>query len=154
MNQQINQISICGINEVETGCMQCMYWASLNAQLVKNPPAKQETPAWFLDWEDPLEGIGYPLWCSWASLVAQLVKNRLQCWRPGFDPWVGRSPGERNVYPLQYSALENSFHWLYSSWGHKESDTTEWTSLGYGSFSDFPCSWWPCQFWGVLFTFL
>ena len=29
--------------------------ASLVAQLVKNPPAKQETPVPFLDWEDPLE---------------------------------------------------------------------------------------------------
>ena len=34
----------------------------------------------------PGEGIGYPLQYSWASLVAQLVKNRLQCERPGFDP--------------------------------------------------------------------
>ena len=23
----------------------------------------------------PGEGIGYPLWCPWASLVAQMVKN-------------------------------------------------------------------------------
>ena len=28
---------------------------SLIAQLVKNPPAMQETPVWFLRWEDPLE---------------------------------------------------------------------------------------------------
>ena len=28
---------------------------SLEAQLVKNPPAMQETPVWFLDLEDPLE---------------------------------------------------------------------------------------------------
>ena len=28
--------------------------ASLIAQLVKNPPATQETPVWFLAWEDPL----------------------------------------------------------------------------------------------------
>ena len=50
--------------------------ASLVAQLVKNPPAVQETPVWFLGWEDPLEkGVGYPLQYSWASLVAQLVKN-------------------------------------------------------------------------------
>ena len=28
---------------------------SLIAQLVKNPPAIQETTIWFLDWEDPLE---------------------------------------------------------------------------------------------------
>ena len=32
-----------------------VYWASLRAQLVKNPPAMQETPVRFLDWEDPLE---------------------------------------------------------------------------------------------------
>ena len=42
------------------------------------------------------EGIGYPLQYSWASLVAQLVKNPpLQCGRPGFDPWVGKIPWRR-----------------------------------------------------------
>ena len=30
-------------------------WASLVAQLVKNPPANQETPVQFLGWEDTLE---------------------------------------------------------------------------------------------------
>ena len=30
-------------------------WASLIAQLVKNPPATQETPVRFLGWEAPLE---------------------------------------------------------------------------------------------------
>ena len=29
---------------------------------------------------------------NWASLVAQMVKNPLQCWRPGFNPWVGKIP--------------------------------------------------------------
>ena len=28
----------------------------------------------------------------WASLVGQTVKNRLQCGRPGFGPWVGKIP--------------------------------------------------------------
>ena len=31
------------------------YWASLVAQLVKNPPAMQETRVQFLSQEDPLE---------------------------------------------------------------------------------------------------
>ena len=31
------------------------YWASLVAQLVKNPPATQETLVQSLGWEDPLE---------------------------------------------------------------------------------------------------
>ena len=43
-----------------------------------------------------------------ASLVAQLVKIRLQCRGPGFDPWVGKILGEGKGYPLQYSGLENS----------------------------------------------
>ena len=34
--------------------LQCS-WASLATQLVKNPPAIQETLVRFLDWEDPLE---------------------------------------------------------------------------------------------------
>ena len=33
---------------------------------------------------------------------------RLQCGRPGFNPGLGRSPGEGNSYLLQYSGLENS----------------------------------------------
>ena len=31
----------------------------------------------------------------------------LQCRRPGFDPWVGKIPGEGNGNPVQYSCLEN-----------------------------------------------
>ena len=31
------------------------FWASLVAQLVKNPPVMQEIQIWFLGWEDPLE---------------------------------------------------------------------------------------------------
>ena len=42
----------------------------------------------------------------WASLVAQTVKN-LRCRRWGLIPVLGRSPGEGNGYPLQYSWLEN-----------------------------------------------
>ena len=43
-----------------------------------------------------------------ASLVAQLVKNPPASRRPGFDPWVGKIPGEGKGYSLQYSGLENS----------------------------------------------
>ena len=45
----------------------------LIAQLVKNPPAMQETPVLFLGREDPLEKgytihssiLGLPLWLNW-----------------------------------------------------------------------------------------
>jgi len=36
-------------------CAFICFWASLTAQLVKNPPAIQETLVRFLDQEDPLE---------------------------------------------------------------------------------------------------
>jgi len=32
-----------------------VYWASLVAQMVKNPPAMKETLVKFLAWKDPLE---------------------------------------------------------------------------------------------------
>ena len=96
----------------------------------------------------PGEGIGYPLQYSWASLVAQLVKNPSAMretwvlswvgkipWRRerlltpvslgfpggsagkesicnagdlGLIPGLGRSPGGGKGYPLQCSGLENS----------------------------------------------
>ena len=43
----------------------------------------------------------------WASLVAQLVKNG-NAGDSGSIPGLGRSPGEGNSYPLQYSGLENA----------------------------------------------
>ena len=55
------------------------------------------------------EGTGYPPQYSWASLVAQLVKNP-----PAVqETWIRSlgqedSPGEWRGYPLQYSGQENS----------------------------------------------
>ena len=48
--------------------------------------------------------------------MAQLVKNCLQCGRPGFDPWVGEIPWrrERLSTPVFWPG---EFHGLYSTWG-------------------------------------
>ena len=47
----------------------------------------------------------------------------------GLIPGLGRSPGEGNGNPLQYSCLENAHGQRtqagYSPWGHKELDMTE-----------------------------
>ena len=43
----------------------------------------------------------------------------------GSIPWLGKSSGEGNGNPLQYSGLENSMDCIVSPWGHKESDRTE-----------------------------
>ena len=50
----------------------------------------------------------------------------LQCGRPGFNPWVGKFPGEVKGNPLQYSCLENPMEGgAWCLWGHKESDMNE-----------------------------
>jgi len=70
------------------------------------------------------EGIGYPLQYSWASLVAQLVKNLPAMQETWVDPWVGKSSWRRERLPIPVF-WPGEFHGLYSPWGHKESDTTE-----------------------------
>ena len=70
------------------------------------------------------EGTGYPLQYSWASLVAQLVKN-LPAMR---ETWVGKIPWRRERLPTPLFWREE-FHGLYSPWGRKELDMTEQLSL-------------------------
>ena len=102
--------------------------ASLVAQLVKNPPAMQETPVQFLGREDPLEK-GYPIQYSWASLVSQMVKNLSIVRETCFNPWVGKIPCRKAWQPTLVFFLENPHGQRslvgYSPWGRKESDTTE-----------------------------
>ena len=95
-----------------------------------------------------------------TSLVAQLVKKKkkihLQCERPGSILGLGRSPGTRKGYPLQYSGLENSmgsivaksqtwlsdfhFHCCYNS----EAVTGNLCAfVSYGTWLSF---WWSVQF--------
>ena len=74
------------------------------------------------------EGIGHPLQYSWASLAAQLVKNPPAMWRPRFDLWVGKIPWRKERLPTPVF-WPGELHGLYSPWGRKESDTTEWVSL-------------------------
>ena len=64
-----------------------------------------------------------------ASLVAQIIHN-LPAMQENTDsiPALGRSPGEGNGNPLQYSCLENSMDrgawWITVHGVAKESDTT------------------------------
>ena len=82
---------------------------------------------------------GWGAWChslcfeAFLSLMSSLL-IRLPWWLrgkasvcsagdPGLSPGSGRSPGEGNANPLQYSCLEDSVG--YHPWGGKKSDTTE-----------------------------
>ena len=52
---------------------------------------------------------------------------------------LGRSSGEGDGYPLQYSCLENPMDrgawWAVVTWGYKESDTTEQLSTAHSTLS-------------------
>ena len=52
-------------------------WASLVAQLVKNPPAIWETWVLFLGWEDPLE-------------KGKATHSSILAWKIPYSPWVGK----------------------------------------------------------------
>ena len=65
---------------------------------------------------------------KWASLVAQLVKNPPAMQETQFDSWVQKIRWRREWPPTPVFWL-GEFHGLYSLWGHKESNTTEWLSL-------------------------
>ena len=85
---------------------------------------KKEILAWCIKKYDPVTCFYKKLW---TSLVAQTVKRLSTVW----ETWVrslgsGRSPGEGNGNPLQYSCLENPMDGgTWCRWGRKESDATE-----------------------------
>ena len=74
------------------------------------------------------KGIGYPLQYSWASLMAQLVKNPSAVRETWVWSWVGKIPWRREWLPTPVF-WPGEFHGLYSPWGRKESDTTGRLSL-------------------------
>ena len=63
------------------------------------------------------DDLVHPWWLSWQRI-------RLQCGRPGFDPWVGKIPSRREQLPLQYSGLENSMDCT----GHGVAKSQTWLS--------------------------
>jgi len=60
------------------------------------------------------------MYIYWTSLVAQTVVSAYNAGDPGLIPGSGRSPGEGNGNPLQYTCLENP----------REEGTWQTTSMG------------------------
>ena len=90
------------------------------SSLMSPPPAMQENLVQFLGQEDPLEkGIGYPLQYSWASLLAQLVKNLPATW----ETWV-LSLGWDDPLEKGKATHSSILAWRNSK-SLKELDTTE-----------------------------
>ena len=95
-------------------------WIFLVAQMVKNPPAMQETLVRFLGQEDPIRNTPVFLGFSCGSTGKESTCN---VGDQGSIPGLVRSPGEGKVYPIQYSGLENSMDYMVH--GVAESDTTD-----------------------------
>ena len=79
-----------------------------------------------------------------TSLVAQTVKaSAYNAGDPGLIPGLGRSPGEGNGSPIQYSCLENPMDggaW----WAAVHGVTKSWTRLS--DFTFFHFLWGLCEF--------
>ena len=121
-------------------CLVNFYWrmgcphSSVGKESAGDAGDPSLTPVWG---SSPGEGTGYPVQYSWASLVAQLVKNppvRRETWVQCLG--LGRSPGERKGYPLQYSGLENSMD--YTVHGITKSQT--WPSNFHWNIAALQCS--------------
>ena len=90
-----------------------MIGASLVARLVKNTPAMQETPvqSWFgkIPWRR--DGLPTPVFLGFPGVSAS-KESACNAGDMGLIPGLGRSPGEGNGYPLQYSGLESFMDWI------------------------------------------
>ena len=84
------------------------FWAFHVVQLVKNPPAMQETLGQFLGQEDPLEKdrLPTPVFLDFpgGSNGKESAGNMGDL---GSIPGLGRSPGGGYGNPLQYSYMQN-----------------------------------------------
>ena len=94
---------------VKLGPVTLLFGVSLIAQLVKNPPAMQETWVQKICWRrDRLPTpvfLGFP--CGLADKESSCNAGHL-----GSIPGLERSSGEGKGYPVQYSGLEKSMDWL------------------------------------------
>ena len=82
------------------GSSEVIAWASLVVQLVKNPPAMQETQVQFLGWEDPLEkGMA-----THSSILAWEIPGQRSL--VGYSPWGHKSRAQLK-YPGESSQPRN-----------------------------------------------
>ena len=109
-----------------------------DVQLVKNPPAMQETLVQFL------EKI-----CWRRDRLPTLVFLRFSCGSAGKEstcnvgdlgsiPGLGRYPGEAKGYPLQYSGLENSMDCRVSGVGKSRTRLSDF-HFHFQCFSEMRC---------------
>ena len=108
-------------------------WASQLAQLVKNPPAREETlvQPWVRKFPWRNDRLPTPVFLGFPS-GSDGKTSTCNAGDLGLIPGLGRSFGGGHGNPLQYSCLESTYGQRilagYTPWGHKESARTEWLS--------------------------
>ena len=81
-----------------------IFWASLMAQMVKNPPAMQEIWIQSLSWEDPLEeGMANPL--QYSCLKNPHGQRSLM----GYNLWGHKEPDMTEQLSTYIPSLLNPF---------------------------------------------
>ena len=80
------------------------------------------------------EGIGYPLQYSWASLVAQLVKNSPGMWETWVRCLSWEDPLERKRLLTPVSGLENSMNCVVHGVAKSRTQMSDFHQSGYFCF--------------------
>ena len=89
---------------------------------------------WYLLWRNvclcPLTMFNQIIFCYWGLPGGSDGKeSALQCRSHGIDPWVRKILWRRILQYSCLSPMDKGAWWaIYSPWGHKESDRTEWLS--------------------------
>ena len=124
-----------GCDSFPSQCSVLCVWTSLVAQLVKNPPATQETPVQFLGWKIPCrrDRLPSPIFLGFHG-GSDGKESACNVGDLGLIPRLGRSPGARNAtlasvlawrIPMGYSMGSQrvghdwttnilTFFWLYN----------------------------------------
>ena len=85
--------------------------------LISSSPHRTSQGKFFV----PGHSLGLPWWLR--------MQSACNAGDPGLIPGSGRSPGEGNGYPLQYSCLENSKdRWAWWATGHGITKSQTWLS--------------------------
>ena len=88
------------------------------AQLVKNPPAMQETPVQFLDWEDPLK--------KGTATHSSILVWRIQ-WT--IQSWGSQSPTRLSNFRFSLFPLSGNHHTDPQGWALSNPFTLSWLRL-------------------------
>ena len=108
MAWRTDKMGIRNENSVERGC----FFFNLKTQVPTSCFSSWFFVLPFLSLYHPFKNYFASSFLHQASLVVQMAKKLPAMWESWVQSlgWLGRSPGEGNGYPLQYSGLENSMN--------------------------------------------